>query len=392
MANEGIPGVDDTDQMVSCEIPGCVHRMRYSGRGRPPRYCGQVVDGLVHNRLSAYRLSKGEISLPTPGGGRGEVEAAGVELGYTDQQPVSTARVTLEQLLAQVGDRVVEHETRMGALATRIEAAAATASDPDAAVAEVTAAHRHARAQVDAAESERDTALRTQRDAERDAAQALAGQASAEAAAEEALGAAEHAEQARTAAAAAAEAAQELARTLTGQLDTATARAEAAEGEGQRTQDRLSATSDELTDALAQLEAVRAELATTTSHIRDLTGERDTLGAQLEAEQARVVEQSERAGTAERDASQALGRAEQLRTQLGEARGQLELAQATLTDTRTEVAGLTVELRAARAEIHAEQQRSTGRLAEQKTSYEERLSEQKTSYTERLADLREQLH
>jgi hypothetical protein len=77
---------------------------------------------------------------------------------------------------------------------------------------------------------------------------------------------------------------------------------------------------------------------------------------------------------------------------VGEQSRQLESAQVMVNNTRTEVAGLTVELRAARGEIHAEQQCSTGRLTEQKTSYEERLTEQKTSYTERLGDLRGQRH
>jgi len=180
MANQ--TGVDDIEALVHCEFPGCVHRMRYSGRGRPPRYCGQSVDGLVHTRLTAHRLSKGEISLPTTDSGRAEGERGVGEQGYTDPEPVTSARLTLEQLLTQVHDRVAEHETHMGALAARIELAAATASDPDAAAAEVTAAHREARTQVDAAESERDTALAARLDAERRAEQAQAAQASAESA------------------------------------------------------------------------------------------------------------------------------------------------------------------------------------------------------------------
>ncbi len=56
MANQ--TGVDDIEALVNCEFPGCVHRMRYSGRGRPPRYCGQSVDGLVHTRLTARAASR----------------------------------------------------------------------------------------------------------------------------------------------------------------------------------------------------------------------------------------------------------------------------------------------------------------------------------------------
>jgi hypothetical protein len=54
---------------VTCEIPGCAHRMAYSGRGAPPKYCGQTVAGVRHTRLTAYRLSKGQITLPAPDGG-----------------------------------------------------------------------------------------------------------------------------------------------------------------------------------------------------------------------------------------------------------------------------------------------------------------------------------
>jgi len=389
MANQ--TGVDDIEALVNCEFPGCVHRMRYSGRGRPPRYCGQSVDGLVHTRLIAHRLSKGEISLPTTDSGRAEGERGVGEQGYTDPEPVTSARLTLEQLLTQVHDRVAAHETHMGALAARIELAAATASDPDAAAAEVTAAHREARTQVDAAESERDTALAARRDAERRAEQAQAGQTSAESAAEEALGQAEQAEEARSAAAAAVDAAHESAQKLTTQLHTERARAEAAEGEWHRTQDRLEAASDELATARDQLEHVRQELATTGQHIRDLSTERDALTARLGAEQARVEEQRGRADKAERQASQVSGHAEQLRTQLTEATGHLQDAQATIADTRAELAGLTVELRTARTATQAAQQHCAERLAELKTSYEERLAEQKAGYTERLAELRSQL-
>jgi hypothetical protein len=47
------------ERWVSCEIPGCVNRMPYAGRGAPPKYCGKTVAGVRHTRLTAYRLSKG---------------------------------------------------------------------------------------------------------------------------------------------------------------------------------------------------------------------------------------------------------------------------------------------------------------------------------------------
>jgi hypothetical protein len=33
----------------------CANQMRYTpGRGAPPKYCGQVVDGRKHTTLNAY--------------------------------------------------------------------------------------------------------------------------------------------------------------------------------------------------------------------------------------------------------------------------------------------------------------------------------------------------
>jgi hypothetical protein len=55
----GTSSTTDVERWVSCEIPGCAHRMPYSGRGAPPKYCGQTVEGLQHTRLTAHRLTKG---------------------------------------------------------------------------------------------------------------------------------------------------------------------------------------------------------------------------------------------------------------------------------------------------------------------------------------------
>src|SRR5262245_39715215 len=106
MANEntaGTGGAAATERWVSCEIPGCVNRMAYiPGRGAPPKYCGQTVDGVRHTRLTAYRLSRGEITLPARVSS-GAVAAGGdpergVEVYEGEARPVSTARMTLELL------------------------------------------------------------------------------------------------------------------------------------------------------------------------------------------------------------------------------------------------------------------------------------------------------
>lgn len=155
----GPGGAAVTERWVTCEIEGCINRMLYSpGRGAPPKYCGMTVDGLRHTRLTAYRLSRGQIALPIRGSAPAGSEQRGEVYGE-DARPVTAARMTLELLLAEVAEQVVGHEQRMAALAEQITRAVRTATDSDAAAAEVSAAHRQARAEIDGAESERDQAI-----------------------------------------------------------------------------------------------------------------------------------------------------------------------------------------------------------------------------------------
>ncbi|HET9257594.1 MAG TPA: hypothetical protein VFO16_20665 [Pseudonocardiaceae bacterium] len=114
--------------------------MPYGGRGAPPKYCGQAVDGVRHTRLTAHRVAKGQLTLPAPGSGATPVgantEHPWSEGKYRDQaRPVTAARMMLELLLAEVRDQVVSHEERMSALAGRITGAVGTAADLDAAAA-----------------------------------------------------------------------------------------------------------------------------------------------------------------------------------------------------------------------------------------------------------------
>ena len=156
MANESITVPADpapTERWVTCEIPGCTHRMHYAGRGAPLKYCGQTVEGVKHTRLTAYRLAKGQLTLPSPAGGQVSAVEREMPAEGDDEQarPVTAARMTLELLLAEVSAQVIGHEQRMGALAEQISHAVGTAADADAVAAEVSAAHRGARAEVDRA-------------------------------------------------------------------------------------------------------------------------------------------------------------------------------------------------------------------------------------------------
>jgi len=217
MSENSAPGGSTAGRLtVTCEIPGCGRRIAYSGAGRRPKYCGQTVDGLPHTRLTAYRLSHGEVQLPA---GAGD---ANTREGEPGGRPVSLARLTLEGLLEEMRSVPGAHETRMAGLAERIASAVTVASDPDSAMAEVTGSHREARGAIDAAETERDTALAAARDAERAAQVAEQRRVSAEDAAEQALAEVETAQEQRDQAHTSAQEATQAADRVRAELATAT--------------------------------------------------------------------------------------------------------------------------------------------------------------------------
>ena len=382
---------------VSCEIPGCSRRIEYAGTGRKPKYCGEVVDGVPHTRLTAYRLGRGQAPAAEglPAGRAGEVRE-----GVTER-PVSVARLTLEALLGQVREVVAGHEVRMASLVEQVSAAAAVATDPDAAVAEVTGAHREARAAIDEAEAERDAEQAAAREAERVAAAALEQRRTAEEAAEDALGEAEAAQEAR-----------DQARRDAQQAADAAARAQAelvvAGEERTRTTDRLSAVSTELEQARAQLAQVRGELgqardtiAATRQEVTDLAVARDALAAEIAAERERTAVQHRRAEDAERETSRAQGSVEQLRGELATAREAGDRQQGEVLRVGTQLATATAQLAAARELVETEKAHAGERVADhrQRTEAAERdaqqlradLDEQRTRHTVEVADLRRQL-
>jgi predicted nucleic acid-binding Zn-ribbon protein len=374
------------ERWVTCEIPGCVNEMRYSGRGAPPKYCGQTVEGFKHTRLTAYRLNNGQITLPAPGSGGatpppadpdpvapgGEVSAGG------DGRPVSAARMTLELLLSEVAAAVAGHEQRMGVLAGQISAAVRTATSPDAAVVEVSAAHRAARADIDAAEAERDQAALGAREAARAAQESQERTELAEAAAEEALAELERAEAARDEAIGARDDLAATEAQLREERDTAHAHAQSVQAEWDRTSQRLAATAGELTAARAQIETLRDQLAAVRQEAADLAVARTELTAQLADERHAVETQRRRAEAAEHDATRAAGQLDHLATELATARGQVEHWQAQAGEYRAELAGVRSELTAAHTTIEAEKTHAGQRLADQQARYEDLVSELRT--------------
>lgn len=184
-----------------CEIPGCIRPVDWSGRGRPGRYCGLVIDGVPHPRLTAYRLANGQAVRAVP-----PERPAG-------QTPVTSAYSSLGQL-----------RTELAALAGRIETATgALTPQAEAVQAEAQAAHHAARALVDAAEADRDTAQAAARAAKHAADAARQRAEAAEATAEAALAATEEATEQAHAAEARADDAEQAADAVAGEADAARA-------------------------------------------------------------------------------------------------------------------------------------------------------------------------
>jgi chromosome segregation ATPase len=356
MTDESMVGPAETtttNRWVTCEIPRCTRRMPYSGRGAPPKYCGQVVEGVKHTRLTAHRLAKGQITLPVPDGGQAAVagrQEAGSEVEGGEARPVTAARMTLELLLTEVAAQVTGHEQRMGVLAEQISQAVRTAGDADAVAVEVSAAHRAARAEVDRAEAERDQAIEQAREARRAAEVSDERASLAEAAAEEAL------------------------------TDLETAQRARAQAIGER--DELAAAAavlrDEVEAARAQVDQLREQLTTLQQQAAQLTSERTELTRQLDAERAAVEQQRQRAESAERHAIRAATQAEQLSTELTTARGHLEHWQTHAADVRAELAGVHSELTAAHTAAQIEKNHAAQRLADQQAHYEELINELRT--------------
>ena len=340
-------GATPTERWVGCEIPGCAHRMPYAGRGAPPKYCGQTVAGVRHTRLTAYRLAKGQLTLPSPAGDQAAAVEGEWSEGHDEQaRPVTAARMTLELLVAEVSAQVVGHEQRMGVLAEQISQAVRTAADADAVAAEVSAAHRGARAEVDRAEDERDQAIGQARAALRAAEAAEERATMAELAAEEALAESETAHLAR----------------------------DQAIGERDKHSVAAAVVRDELADARAQADELREQVATLQQDISELTRARTELARQLATEQEVTRQQRQRAESAERHAIRTAAQVEQLSTELTTARGQLEHWQAQAADLGAELAGVRSELAAAHVAAQTEHDHAAQRLADQQAHYEQLIS------------------
>ncbi len=154
-----------------------------SRRGRKAEYCGEErvdPDGVRrrHDRATAFQRRR-ELQLEAAGQAPKKAGPA--------PQPVTSARASLRELLAQIEITATAHRNQMGEMLDRVAEIVATAGDPDAAVAEVARIRTEARAEVEAAQARAAEAEADAIAARRERDRAIEDKVLAEGAAEDAI-------------------------------------------------------------------------------------------------------------------------------------------------------------------------------------------------------------
>ena len=420
-----------------CVFPGCVHpRAPYQGRGPRPRYCGQEVDGVLHDRHTYFRAAA--TGRRQPGAGqRGPGEQP-----ERSPRPVSLARASVPVLVAELGELLTGHTAAQAALIGRFEATIADLASGDALAVEVAAVQRDARAEIEAAEITAEDADGRARTATADAEQARATAREAVTAAEDAEDRAARADATATEARAGAAAADERAAAALRRVEELTAALQTRTGErdtAREERDTAAAARDELTGRLDDARATAArqadELTTARAEVDRLTGAHDELAAQLatargdrDAERRRAdtatqaVDRADAAAAAAREALETeradhraeieritlaareqraqdqathRGEVDRLTTELqaahtaaDTARGAVERARAEHAATREAAAEQRGELAAARRALTDERDRHTAALAELRDRHAAELAELRTQHAAEPAALR----
>lgn len=145
-----IDGPAREPQRNHCSYPGCTRPRRPDpSTGRPTRYCEQADEagGPVHNRANAWKARRAR---------EGAVTALDSE---ATAAPVSLARATLDQRLAELPERFADLRHYLDGVVADIR----DAGDIEAAGAEVEDAHRDALAKITEAERRTAAAERTAR-------------------------------------------------------------------------------------------------------------------------------------------------------------------------------------------------------------------------------------
>lgn len=327
-------------ELVPCQFPGgCANSMEYAGSGRRPKYCYQVVGGVMHDRVNAKRIADGGV----PARRRGEIDDALA-------RPIARAGQS-------VTDQVAVLIARLDHSSSELRDALDTLADPEAVAAEIAAAQRVARAEVDAAQAVADEA-RAQARAARAAAEAARRSAAAsDDEAATAVAERDAAEYARAEAVTAREAAEaqlaEARAELEQQIADLTAERDTARAETERV----------TTELTAQLAGVRAELQTAIAERDTAAAERDTTAADLAATRRDL-------DRAETDRARLADEINDLREQAAEYRAARAAAESSLAALREQL-------------VHdVDRERAYG---------EQRLADVETRYTAQIADLRTEL-
>ncbi|MEE2570779.1 hypothetical protein V1638_15445 [Pseudarthrobacter sp. J64] len=326
----------------TCRYPGCQRPAMASegGTGRPPEYC----DDPSHNRAAAWRAR--------------QRASEGVHAAET--RPVDAARQRASEITGQVTG-MIEH---LGQQLTALVDELRTVGDPEATEAQIESVATEAAEQVAAANARATRAEQAQRraEAERDEADAAAEEATRKS--------------------------DELAENVTvlqAELETAGQSQDQLASELSQVQAAAAADREQ---AAAEAAALRQDIESARLQLRQLQQEHDAAVKRGEAEEQARAEAERRAGAAESRAQAEAERAdrnqaanEEMQGQLATARTDLDHARETAADLRGNLATLTAEREAARANVELE--RSHG---------EQRIKDLHDTYGRQIDQLRHELN
>lgn len=366
-----------------CHYPGCTRARRPDpATGRPSRYCERADDsgGPIHNRANAWKARR------THAAGQTADNAPGAE---NPDAPVSMARATLEQRLAELPQRVAEVRHYLDDVLAAIRAA----GDVEAAGAEVEDAHRDALTKVTEAERRATTAERSARAAEDGKAQAEQDRDEADTLAEETL-----ADMERLRAATAADIAQ-----IRSSAEAAVAAAE----------DTLTQAQARFTEQIAERdrEVDSAREAATTAQIETSAASAALVAANESAERERAtaaqlrdeLDQTRRdfeekhtrlqgqIDSARQEAHHATADASALRVELATAQALAESARRESDSDRAALATLAAELDRVRADERSERELLRAAHAEQLALARRSAEDRVQVLTDALSDARQAL-
>ena len=362
MSENALVPASETDRL--CTYPGCTRPRRPDpATGRPSRYCERADEegGPVHNRATAWkaRRTHREDAAPT------QDEGGGLSA------PVSMARATLDQRLAELPGRVADLRQYLDAVVLDLRAA----GDIEAAGSEVEDAHREALTKVTAAEGRAAAAERAARSAHAIAQAAQQDRAEADALTEEATAEMERVRQ---------QAQTEVARAheqLAAQAAEFTAGLAERDAEVDQARRDVADARTEAASAVASQNAATTQAARERETAAQLRQELDTARRDFEAARIQYQDQIE---SARMDLQAATTETAALRTALAEAN-----AQAAAAERASQAAG--ESLAALRHDGDRQRAEARSQLDGLRATYAEQLAQVQRNADERVAVLTDAL-